>query len=234
MDSATAHPGNPVRGIGAAAPVPGRKTLAARFRSPKPAAIRAVKALAFVLALLPLSQLVAGFFLDRLGANPIELITRSTGTWTLTFLLITLAVTPLRQLTGWHWLLRLRRMFGLFAFFYVCLHFTTYLWFDQFFDWQAIWKDILKRRFIWIGFGAFLMLIPLAATSTNAAVRWMGATGWQRLHRLVYAIAICGVVHYWWLVKKDVTQPVIFSGVLAVLLLFRAVRAWHRYASEPG
>lgn len=228
MDSATAHPGNPARGIGVASPAQETITLATRLRSPKPAVIKAVKAVAFVLALLPLARLVSGFFLDRLGANPIELITRSTGTWTLTFLLLTLAVTPLRQLNGWHWLLRLRRMFGLFAFFYVCLHFTTYIWFDQFFDWQAIWKDILKRRFIWIGFGAFLMLIPLAATSTNAAIRWMGAPGWQRLHRMVYVIAICGVVHYWWLVKKDVTQPVIYGSVLMVLLAFRVLRAWRR------
>src|SRR6185369_2837312 len=111
------------------------KSLAARLRTPGPAAVRAVKSIVFVLALLPLVRLIAGFFLDRLGANPIELITRSTGTWTLTFVLITLSVTPLRRLTGWHWLLKLRRMLGLFAFFYACLHFTTYIWFDQFFDW---------------------------------------------------------------------------------------------------
>ena len=187
----------------------------------------------FALALLPLARLVAAFFLDRLGANPIELITRSTGTWTLTFLLITLAITPLRQLTGWHWLLRLRRMLGLFVFFYVCLHFSTFIWFDQFFDWPAIWKDILKRRFIWIGFGAFLLLIPLAATSTNAAVRRLGAPGWQRLHRLVYVIAICGVVHYWWLVKKDLTQPVIYACVLTALLGYRVAMAWRKRVSVP-
>ena len=190
---------------------------------PRARTIAAVKTIVFTLALLPLARLIAGFFLERLGANPIELITRSTGTWTLTFLLITLGVTPLRQLTGWHWLLRLRRMLGLFAFFYACLHFTTYIWFDQFFDWAAIWKDILKRRFIWVGFGAFVMLIPLALTSSNGAVRWMGSRGWQRLHRLVYAIAICGVVHYWWLVKKDLTQPLIYASVLAILLGFRIV-----------
>ncbi|MEO8132513.1 MAG: protein-methionine-sulfoxide reductase heme-binding subunit MsrQ [Betaproteobacteria bacterium] len=198
------------------------------MRTPKPAAIKTVKAIAFALALLPLARLVAGFSLDRLGANPIELITRSTGTWTLTLLLITLAVTPLRQLTGWHWLLRLRRMFGLFVFFYVCLHFTTYIWFDQFFDWNAIWKDILKRRFIWIGFTAFVLLIPLAATSTNAAIRRLGAPAWQRLHRLIYVIAICGVVHYWWLVKKDITQPMIYAVVLAAMLGFRMALAWRR------
>jgi sulfoxide reductase heme-binding subunit YedZ len=234
MDSATVRSGNMGRNTGVSADAHGKKPLAARLRTPKPAAIKVVKAVFFVLALLPLARLVAGFFLDRLGANPIELITHSTGTWTLTFVLSTLSVTPLRQLTGWHWLLRLRRMFGLFAFFYVCLHFTTYIWFDQFFDWQAIWKDILKRRFIWIGFGAFVMLIPLAATSTNAAIRWVGAPGWQRLHRLVYVIAICGVVHYWWLVKKDVTQPLIYGSVLAALLAFRAVQAWRKSLSAPG
>ena len=205
----------------AAAQTPVRKSLAARLRMPQPATLRVVKAVAFALALLPLARLVAAYFLDRLGANPIELITRSTGTWTLTFLMITLAVTPLRRMTGWHWLLKLRRMLGLFAFFYACLHFTTYIWFDQFFDWPAIWKDILKRRFIWIGFSAFVMLIPLALTSNNAAVRRLGAPAWQRLHRLVYVIAICGVIHYWWLVKKDVTQPMIYAGVLAALLGYR-------------
>ena len=204
------------------------KTFAARLRVPSPAAVRAIKGVAFVLALLPLARLVAGFFLDRLGANPIELITRSTGTWTLTFLLITLGVTPLRRLTGMHWLLRLRRMLGLFAFFYACLHFTTYIWFDQFFDWPAIWKDILKRRFIWIGFSAFVLLIPLALTSNNASVRKLGGARWQRLHRLVYVIAICGVVHYWWLVKKDITQPAIYAGVLAVLLAYRVAAALRR------
>ncbi len=204
------------------------KSLAARLRTPKPASIRLVKGLLFVLALLPLARLVAGWFLEKLGANPIELITRSTGTWTLTFLMITLTVTPLRQITGWHWLLRLRRMFGLFAFFYVCLHFTTYIWLDQFFDWNAILKDILKRRFIWIGFTAFVLLIPLAATSFNAAIRKLGAPAWQKLHRLIYVIAICGVIHYWWLVKRDLTQPMIYAGVLAVLLGYRVVQAWRR------
>ena len=234
MDSATTRAGPGARGAGAPAATQGGRPLAARLRAPGPAAIKAVKAVAFALALLPLIRLVLGFQFDRLGANPIELITRSTGTWTLTFLLTTLAVTPLRQLTGWHWLLRLRRMFGLFAFFYVCLHFTTYIWLDQFFDWAAIWKDILKRRFIWIGFAAFVMLLPLAATSFNAAIRWLGGPGWRRLHRLVYAIAICGVIHYWWLVKKDITQPVIYGSVLAALLAFRVVQAWRNRTRAAG
>ena len=209
----------------AAAHRPLRKSLAARLRVPKPSTVKVVKSIAFTLALLPLARLVLGFFLDKLGANPIELITRSTGTWTLTFLLITLSVTPLRRMSGCPWLLKLRRMLGLFAFFYACLHFTTYIWFDQFFDWPAIWKDIIKRRFIWIGFTAFVLLIPLAITSTDAMVRRLGAKAWQRLHRLVYLIAICGVIHYWWLVKKDVTQPMIYGGVLMMLLGYRIASA---------
>ena len=124
-------------------------------------------------------------------------------------------------------------MLGLFAFFYACLHFTTYLWFDQFFDWAAIWKDILKRRFIWIGFAAFVMLIPLAMTSNNAAIRAMGARNWQRLHRLVYVIAICGVIHYWWLVKKDVTQPAIYASVLVVLLGARVMLRYKAKGQTP-
>jgi sulfoxide reductase heme-binding subunit YedZ len=222
MNSAASHSGG-IEQAEAAVSRSGRWLT--RLRNPKPATFRVVKSIGFVLALLPLARLVAGFFLDRLGANPIELITRSTGTWTLTFVLITLAVTPLRTITGMHWLLRLRRMLGLFAFFYACLHFTTYIWFDQFFGWAAIWKDIGKRRFIWMGFSAFVLLIPLALTSTNAAVRRLGAPAWQRLHRLVYVIAICGVIHYWWLVKKDVTQPMIYGGVLLLLLCFRVVAA---------
>ena len=210
------------------------RPFADRLRAPSPAVVRAVKAVVFVLALLPLARLVIGFVLDKLGANPIELITRSTGTWTLTFLMITLAVTPLRHISRWHWLLKLRRMLGLFAFFYACLHFTTYIWLDQFFDWAAIWKDILKRRFIWIGFTAFVLLIPLALTSTNAAVRAMGTRRWQRLHRLVYGIAICGVIHYWWLVKKDITQPTIYAAVLGVLLAYRVGAAVVAGRSRSG
>jgi sulfoxide reductase heme-binding subunit YedZ len=193
------------------------------WRHPSARAVAAIKVTVFAVALLPLARLVAGFILGRLGVNPIETITRSTGTWTLVFLLVTLTVTPLRKLTGLHWLLRLRRMLGLFAFFYVCLHFTTYVWLDQFFDWRGIVKDIAKRPFITVGFTAFVLLIPLAATSTNAMVRRLGAARWQALHRLVYVIATLGVVHYWWLVKKDVTQPAIYAGVLALLLGYRVL-----------
>lgn len=177
-----------------------------------------VKGIAFVLALLPLARLIAGAPLGWLGVNPIELITRSTGTWCLVFLMITLAVTPLRRLTGWHWLIELRRMFGLFAFFYALLHFTTYIWLDQFFDVESIVKDIVKRPFITVGFAAFVLMIPLAMTSTNAMVRRLGSKRWLALHRLVYAVAIGGVVHYWWLVKRDLTEPILYALVLALLL----------------
>jgi len=206
---------------GHARPSPPISRPAASWRNPPARAIAGIKAVVFVLALLPLARLVAGFALDRLGVNPIETITRSTGTWTLVFLLVTLSVTPLRRLSGLHGLLRLRRMLGLFAFFYACLHFTTYVWLDQFFDWRGIVKDIAKRPFVTVGFAAFVLLIPLAATSTNAMIRRLGAARWQALHRLVYAIAVLGVVHYWWLVKKDVTQPALYAAVLAVLLGYR-------------
>lgn len=174
--------------------------------------------------LLPLLWLIAAGLRDALGANPIEYITRATGDWTLRMLMITLAVTPLRQLTGWHWLVRLRRTLGLYAFFYACLHLTTYVWLDQFFDIGGIVKDIVKRPFITVGFGAFVLLLPLAATSTNGMIRRLGGRLWQRLHRLVYAIGTLGVVHYWWLVKKDITEPVIYALVLAFLL---GARVWY-------
>ncbi len=184
-----------------------------------------LKAALFIAALVPLARLVFFGVSDRLGANPIEFITRSTGTWTLVFLLVTLSVTPLRRLSGWHGLIKLRRMFGLFAFFYACLHFTTYIWLDQFFDLASIYKDVVKRPFITVSFPSFLLLIPLAVTSTNAMVRRLGGKRWQRLHRLVYVIAIGGVVHYWWLVKKDVTDPMIYAVILALLLAYRLVVA---------
>lgn len=197
-------------------------------------ALRRVKAAVFVVALLPLARLVAGVPLDWLGVNPIELITRSTGTWTLVFLLVTLAVTPLRRLTGWNWLIRLRRMLGLFAFLYGALHFTTYIWLDQFFDVAAIAKDIVKRPFITVGFAAFVLMLPLAFTSTNAMVRRLGGRRWATLHKAVYAIAVLGVVHYWWLVKRDLTQPILYAVVLALLLGFRLAWRWREGRREAG
>ncbi|MDT3734606.1 MAG: protein-methionine-sulfoxide reductase heme-binding subunit MsrQ [Denitratisoma sp.] len=191
---------------------------------PNPQQIGALKAALFAFCLIPLAQLGWLAWTDGLGANPIEFITRHLGTWTLNFLLITLAVTPLRHLTGWHWLIRLRRLLGLYAFFYAALHFMTYLWLDQFFDWAAILKDIAKRPFITAGFAAFVLLVPLAATSSAAMVRRLGGRRWTQLHRGVYAIAIIGVVHYWWLVKKDITLPLLYAVLLGILLGFRALR----------
>lgn len=173
-----------------------------------------------LLCLLPLGRLIALGLSGGLGANPIEFITRSTGTWTLVGLLVTLSVTPLRRLTGRTDLVRYRRMLGLFTFFYASLHFVTYIWLDQFFDPAAIARDIVKRPFITVGFSAFVLLIPLAVTSTHAMMRRLGRR-WQHLHRLVYAIALLGVIHYLWLVKKDLTEPLLYGGVLALLLALR-------------
>ena len=187
--------------------------------------IPVLKALVFVLALLPMGYYGWGVWHDTLGANPIEAVTRGMGTWTLNFLLITLAVTPLRKLAGWHAVLRLRRMLGLFAFFYAVLHLTSYLWFDQFFGWGEIAQDILKRPFITVGMAAFVLLVPLAATSNNAAIRRLGGRRWQALHRTTYVIAILAVLHYSWLVKADQSQPLLYGGILFVLL---GLRAWWR------
>lgn len=178
------------------------------------------KVLLWLLCLAPLARLVFLGLTGELGANPIEFITHSTGTWTLVGLLTTLSITPLRKLGAPSWLLRFRRPLGLFAFFYACLHFTTYIWLDQFFDPASIVKDVVKRPFITVGFAAFVLLIPLAATSNHFMMKKLGRN-WQRLHRLVYLIASLGVVHYWWLVKKDITQPLIYACVLAVLLAMR-------------
>jgi len=198
----------------------------------KPDQVKWVKVALFALCLIPFARLAWLGTHRGLGANPIEYITRSTGWWTLSFLLITLSVTPLRRLTGWNWLLRLRRMLGLFAFFYVSLHFTTYIWLDQFFDWQSMLKDIAKRPFITVGFTAFLLLIPLAATSTNAMVRRLGAKRWQRLHRAVYVIATLGVLHFWWLVKKDIREPLIFATLLGLLFLIRLLYLRRKVAAS--
>jgi sulfoxide reductase heme-binding subunit YedZ len=185
---------------------------------------RVLKPLAFLACLTPLGLLVWRGSAGLLGANPIEAITHGTGDWTLRFLLIALAVTPVRVITGWNPLIRFRRMVGLFAFFYGCLHLLTYLWLDKFFDWGAMLKDVGKRPFITVGAAAFLSLVPLAATSTAASIRWLGGRRWQTLHRLVYVAAACGVVHYWWLVKADVRLPLTYGAVLAGLLGFRAAR----------
>jgi sulfoxide reductase heme-binding subunit YedZ len=179
-----------------------------------------LKAIAFIACLAPLGSLGLDAYTDSLGANPIEVITRSTGTWTLTCLLITLSVTPLRKISGWNGLIKFRRMFGLFAFFYACLHFTTYIWLDQFFDLHEIVKDVAKRPFITVGFASFASLIPLAITSTSGMIRRLGKR-WQQLHRAVYFIAIGGVIHFLWLVKADITRPLLYGAILAALLSLR-------------
>ena len=187
---------------------------------PTPRQILGIKAVVFALCLIPLGLLVHGIVTDNLGANPIEAVTRGLGDWALRLLLITLAVTPLRRFTGLNWLLRLRRMLGLFTFFYATLHMLTYVWLDQFFDWPFILKDIFKRPFITVGFLAFLLLIPLAVTSTNAMMKRLGRN-WSRLHKTVYVIAVLAVLHFWWMVKADIREPALYAGILAVLLGLR-------------
>ncbi len=184
---------------------------------------RALKPLVFLLCLLPLVILVWQLLTDRLGANPIDEVADATGEWTLRFLLVTLMATPIKHLFGWGWVVRVRRMLGLFAFFYATLHLVTYLWLDQFFDWGEIWLDILDRPFITIGMLAFVLLLPLVVTSNNAMMRRLGRN-WKRLHRLAYVVPLLGVVHFWWLVKADVLEPLVYGGVLALLLLLRARR----------
>jgi sulfoxide reductase heme-binding subunit YedZ len=194
------------------------------------------KILIFPAALVPLGRLAWKAFHGGLGANPIEVITHATGDWTLILVLTTLSITPLRKLTRQYWLIGVRRMIGLFAFFYGILHFTTYIWLDKFFDWHEMIKDIGKRPFITVGFSAFVLLIPLAITSTAGWIRRLGGKNWQRLHKLIYGTAVLGVVHYIWLVKADVRKPLQYAVVLGVLLLYR-VGAWvlemRRKAAPP-
>jgi sulfoxide reductase heme-binding subunit YedZ len=184
---------------------------------------KVIKPLLFVLSLVPLALLVWRGMHHGLGANPVEKMTHVTGDWTLRLLLITLAVTPLRKVTGWHALIRVRRMLGLYAFFYACLHFSVYLVFDHFFDLQEIARDVIKHPYVTVGFASFVLLFPLAATSTNKMVKRLGGARWQRLHKLVYVIATGGVLHYLWLVKADTRDPVIYGVILALLLMFRVV-----------
>ena len=205
--------------------------------------IRALKVGTFLACLVPLGLLLWKFFGLHptdvsswgagLGANPLEVITHSTGDWTIRFLLITLAITPLRKLTNQTWLIRFRRMFGLFAFFYGTLHFVTYIWFDKSFVVQDMLADIAKRRVITVGFLGFVLMIPLALTSTVWSIRKLGGKRWQALHRLIYASAIAGVIHYMWLVKADLTKPLQYGAILGVLLLYRIV-VWIKPKSGRG
>ena len=186
---------------------------------------RIVKPLVFALCLTPLAWLIWRGLSGGLGANPIEASNRFLGDWAMRFLLITLFVTPLRRLFGWSALMRLRRMLGLFTFAYAALHVSSYVVLDQFFDWSEIWADIVKRRFITVGMITFLLLLPLAVTSTNAMVRRLGGRRWQRLHRLIYLAAVAVIVHFYMMVKADVREPLIYGAIAAVLLGYRAVLA---------
>lgn len=198
--------------------------------------VRYAKPIVFLVSLVPLALLLqaAVFDVDALGANPIEAINRELGDWALRFLLITLAITPLRQLTGRHELVRLRRMLGLFAFFYATLHVASYTGLDQQFAWDEIVKDIIKRPFITVGFISFVLLLPLAATSTNAMVRRLGGRRWRNLHRLVYVIGAGAVLHFFWMVKSDIREPLVYAVVLAVLLGYRLWTARRRRQLAPG
>jgi sulfoxide reductase heme-binding subunit YedZ len=187
--------------------------------------LRFTKIALFLAALVPLERLLWKALHDGLGANPIEVITHSTGDWTLILVLTTLSITPLRRITHQYWLIGVRRMVGLFAFFYGTLHFLTYIWLDKFFDLHEMLKDIAKRPFITGGFSAFVLMIPLALTSTAWSIRRLGGKNWQRLHRLIYFTGILGVVHYTWLVKADRHKPIEYGIVLGILLAYR-VAIW--------
>jgi sulfoxide reductase heme-binding subunit YedZ len=179
------------------------------------------KVAVFILCLAPLGALVDRALHARLGANPVEFVQHATGDWTLRFLIFTLTITPLRKLLNLRELIRFRRMLGLFAFFYVCLHFLTYIGPDQSFDLGGMWKDVEKRRFITVGFLGFVLLTPLALTSTAGWIRRLGGKRWQMLHRAIYVAAICGVIHYYWLVKSDVRKPLFYGALVSILLLWR-------------
>ncbi|QJD99661.1 sulfoxide reductase heme-binding subunit YedZ [Massilia forsythiae] len=196
--------------------------------NPSPKQLTAVKAVVFVLALLPFLRIA---YLVAMGVpvDPVEFITHGSGDWALYILCATLAVTPLRRFTGWNWVIRLRRMVGLFAFFYAFIHFLAFLWFDHGFDVAAMWRDVLKRPFITVGFIAFVLLVPLAATSTQAMIRKLGRR-WAQLHKLIYLIAPLAILHYWWMKagKHNFEQPIVWGSVVAVLLALRVYWSWSR------
>lgn len=187
--------------------------------------LKLIKNAVFLLALLPLVRLIILAVQDDLSANPIEFIERSTGTWALVYLLITLSVTPMKQLWNIAWVIALRRMLGLWMFFYACLHIVTYVWLDYSFSWVDISKDIIKHPFVLVGFAAFVLTVPLAVTSNNAMINKLKSK-WKKLHQLVYVIAILGVIHFWWLVKKDITEPALYAFALTLLLSFRINAVW--------
>ena len=182
---------------------------------------RWTKVALFALSTVPVLVIAVRLVQGNATANPVEYLQHSTGDWTLRFLIFTLAITPLRKVLNLPELIRFRRMLGLFAFFYACLHFLTYIGPDQSFDPAGMWRDVQKRRFITVGFTAFVLLIPLAITSTKGWIRRLGGKRWQTLHRAVYLAAICGVIHYYWLVKSDVRKPVFYGVLVGILLLWR-------------
>jgi sulfoxide reductase heme-binding subunit YedZ len=192
--------------------------------------VRQLKRALFVSALLPLLINVWLAAQDKLGANPIESLTRSSGDWTLYFLTLTLTITPLRRLSGQNWLQALRRMLGLFAFFYACLHFTTFVWFDHFFDLAEIGRDVWKRPFITVGFAALVLLIPLAVTSTHAMQRRLGRR-WSQVHRLVYGVALLALLHFWWMRagKQNFAEPILMGAIIIILLATRAAGPTQRW-----
>jgi len=196
-----------------------------------PRQLTAIKSVVFVLALLPFAR-IAWLIVNQVPVEPVEFVTHGTGDWALYLLCATLAITPLRRFTGWNWLIRLRRMLGLYTFFYALMHFLTFLWADHNFDVGAMWKDVLKRPFITVGFIAFVLLLPLAATSTNAMIKRLGRR-WAQLHRLIYLIAPLAILHYWWMKagKHNFEQPIIWGTVVAVLLGLRAYWSWSRARS---
>jgi methionine sulfoxide reductase heme-binding subunit len=190
--------------------------------NPSPGQLTGIKSVLFVLALLPFARLVF-MTVTQQFVEPLEAITRGTGDWVLYLLCITLAITPLRRLTGWNWVVKLRRMAGLFVFFYAFLHFLAFLWFDHFFDLAEMWTDVVKRPFITVGFIAFVLLIPLAVTSTNGMIKRLGGKRWQWLHRLIYVVAPLGILHFWWMKagKNDFAEPMLFGTIVALLLGMR-------------
>jgi sulfoxide reductase heme-binding subunit YedZ len=202
--------------------------------NPTPKQLTAFKCVLFVLALLPFMRM-AYLVATGVPVNPVEFLQHGSGDWALYLLCATLCVTPLRRLTGMNWLIRLRRMLGLYVFFYVCVHLLTFVWFDHDFDVAAIWKDVLKHLYITVGFAAFVLLIPLAATSTQGMIKRLGRN-WTRLHRLIYAIAPLAILHYWWMKagKHDFEQPLIWGSVVALLLLLRVYWNWSRTRAQAA
>jgi sulfoxide reductase heme-binding subunit YedZ len=188
-----------------------------------------LKKILFVIGLIPMSWLIIGLFTNQLGVNPIETLIRDSGIWALRFLLITLAVTPVRWLTGWNQLIAFRRMLGLYAFFYATLHMSMYLGLDQFFDVSEIIKDIIKRPFITVGFVSFILLIPLAITSTNKMMKRLGGKNWKRLHKTSYFIAVAACLHFYMLARADKSEPLLYIVIISFLLL---VRVYHSISQQ--